>query len=117
GVMLTDPKERSRSQQEIVEMISRNLPRYTEGRAFPIQEQTISVNRRAGLPVQFVIQNNNFEKITAVLPEFLEEANKSPVFQGVDVDLKFNKPELSVTVDRLKASTLGVSIDAVSEAL
>jgi len=115
--MLVDPKERSRSQQEIVEMISRNLPKYTEGRAFPIQEQTISVNRRAGLPVQFVIQNNNFDKITEMLPEFLDEANKNPVFQGVDVDLKFNKPELSVTVDRLKASALGVSIDEVSEAL
>ncbi len=116
-VMLADPKDRTRSQQEIVDMISRNLPRYTEGRAFIIQEQTISVNRRGGLPVQFVIQNNNFDKITEILPEFLDEANKNPVFQGVDVDLKFNKPELSVTVDRLKASALGVSIDAVSEAL
>jgi multidrug efflux pump len=115
--MLVDPKERTRSQQEIVDMISRNLPRYTEGRAFPIQVQTISVSRRAGLPVQFVIQNNNFDKITEVLPEFMEEANKNPVFQGVDVDLKFNKPELSVTVDRLKASALGVSIDEVSQAL
>jgi len=116
-VMLADPKDRTRSQQEIVDMISRNLPRYTEGRAFIIQEQTISVNRRGGLPVQFVIQNNNFDKITEILPQFLDEANKNPVFQGVDVDLKFNKPELSVTVDRLKASALGVSIDAVSEAL
>lgn len=115
--MLVDPKDRPLSQQQIVDMINRNLPRFSEGRAFAIQEQTISVNRRGGLPVQFVIQNNNFEKLTAILPKFLEEANKSPVFQGVDADLKFNKPELSVTVDRLKASTLGVSIDAISEAL
>ena len=115
--MLVDPKDRPLSQQQIVDMINRNLPRFSEGRAFAIQEQTISVNRRGGLPVQFVIQNNNFEKLTAILPKFLEEANKSPVFQGVDADVKFNKPELSVTVDRLKASTLGVSIDAISEAL
>jgi multidrug efflux pump len=116
-VMLLDPDQRPQSQQQIVDMVSRNLPKFTEGRAFPIQEQTISVNRRGGLPVQFVIQNNNFAKLTEVLPKFLEEAGKSPVFQGVDIDLKFNKPELSVTVDRLKASALGVSIDAVSQAL
>jgi multidrug efflux pump len=116
-VMLVDPNQRTKSQQQIVDMVNKNLPQFTEGRVFPIQEQTISVNRRGGLPVQFVIQNNNFSKLTEILPKFLEEANKNPVFKGVDIDLKFNKPELSVTVDRIKASALGVSIDAVSEAL
>ncbi|MCC6288076.1 MAG: efflux RND transporter permease subunit [Chitinophagaceae bacterium] len=116
-VMLVDPNQRTKSQQQIVDMVNRNLPKFSEGRAFAIQEQTISVNRRGGLPVQFVIQNNNFDKLTDMLPKFLEEANKNPAFQGVDIDLKFNKPELSVTVDRIKASALGVSIDAVSEAL
>ena len=47
----------------------------------------------------------------------MEEANRNPVFQGVDVDLKFNKPELRVIIDRLKASSLGVSIQDISEAL
>ena len=64
-------------------MVNRNLPQISEGRAFAIQEQTISVNRRGGLPVQFVIQNNNFDKLTEMLPKFLEEANNSPVFQSV----------------------------------
>ena len=77
-VTLTDPNERDRSQQEIVDMVSRNLSRFPEGRAFPIQEQTISVNRRGGLPVQFVIQHNNFEKLKEVLPKFLEAANANP---------------------------------------
>jgi multidrug efflux pump len=112
-----DPGERGRSQKEIVEMINRNLPKFNEGRAFAIEEQTIAVNRRGGQPVQFVIQNNNFSKLAEVLPGFLEEANKNPVFQGVDADLKFNKPELRINVDRLKASQLGVSVEAVSQAL
>lgn len=116
-VSLTDPKERTRSQQDIVDMVSRNLNRFSEGRAFVIQEQTIQVSRRSSLPVQFVIQNNDFEKIKDILPKFLEEANKSPVFQGVDVDLKFNKPELNIDVDRIKASQLGVSIADVSQTL
>jgi multidrug efflux pump len=115
--VLVNPNERNRSQQQIVDMISRNLPKYNEVRTFPIQEQTISVNRRGGLPVQFVLQNNDFEKLRAVLPKFIEEAGKSGVFAGVDADLKFNKPELKVNIDRLKASELGISVADISELL
>lgn len=116
-VTLVDAKDRERSQEEIVNMVNRNLPKYNEGRAFAIQEQTISVNRRGGQPVSFVIQNNNFTKLTEILPKFLEEANKSSVLQQVDIDLKFNKPELRVQIDRLKASELGVSVVDISETL
>ncbi|MGZ5246524.1 MAG: efflux RND transporter permease subunit, partial [Flavitalea sp.] len=116
-VTLTDPNKRERSQQEIVDMVNKNLPKFPEGRAFAIQEQTISAGRRGGLPVAFVIQNNDFEKLVKVLPQFLEEANKNPAFQGVDADLKFNKPELKINIDRLKASELGVSVEDISQTL
>jgi multidrug efflux pump len=114
---LVDPDERVRSQQQIVDMVNRNMGRFNEGRAFAIQEQTIQVNRRGGLPVQFVIQHVNFDKIREVLPKFLEEANRSAVFQGVDADLKFNKPELRLNIDRLKASQLGISVEDISSTL
>jgi len=114
---LTEPKERKRSQQQIVDMVNRNLAKYSDGKAFAIQEQTIQVNRRSGLPVQFVIQNNDFDKIAKVLPKFMEEAQKSPVFQGIDADLKFNKPEVNIEIDRIKASQLGVSVSDVSQTL
>ena len=113
--LLVDPDQRNRSQQQIVDVINRNLPKFNEGRAFAIQEQTISVNRRGGLPVAFVIQNNNFDKLKAILPKFLEEAQKNPTFNSVDVDLKFNKPELRLNIDRLRASELGVSVTDISE--
>ena len=116
-VALVDPKSRERSQKDIVTMVNRNVSRYSEGRAFAIEDQTIQVNRRGGQPVQFVIQNNNFDKIAQVLPRFLEEANRSPVLQGADVDLKFNKPELRINVDRIKASELGVSVEDISSTL
>ncbi|MEO6253003.1 MAG: efflux RND transporter permease subunit [Ferruginibacter sp.] len=116
-VTLVPPGERKRSQQEIVDMVNKNLPKYNEGRANSIQEQTISVNRRGGQPVQFVLQNVNFEKLKEILPKFLEEANNNPVLMQADVDLKFNKPELRVIIDRLKASTLGISVQDISEAL
>lgn len=116
-VTLADPSQRDRSQQEIVDMVSRNIHQFPQGRAFPIQEQTISVNRRGGMPVQFVLQNNNFEKIREVLPKFLDAANNHPVLQGVDSDLKFNKPELRVQINRLKATQLGISVQDVARTL
>jgi multidrug efflux pump len=116
-VVVVDPKDRTRSQKEIVGMVQRNLPKFNEGRGFVIEEQTISVNRRGGQPVQFVIQNNDFNKLTTVLPRFLEMANNNPVLQNADADLKFNKPELRINVDRLKASELGVSVQDVSQTL
>lgn len=116
-VTLVPPNERDRTQKEIVEMVNRNLPRFNEGRVFAIEEQTISVNRRGGQPVSFVLQNNNFDKLTAILPKFLEEARQSKVLLNADVDLKFNKPELRVEIDRLKAAELGVSVSDISETL
>lgn len=116
-VTLSEPSERERSQKEIVGMVNKNLPKYNEGRAFAIEEQTISVNRRGGQPVAFVIQHNNFEKLTAILPKILEEAKQSKVLLNADVDLKFNKPELKVEIDRLKASQLGISVNDISQTL
>lgn len=116
-VVLEEPSDRKRSQQDIVTKITKNLSRYNDGRVFPIQEQTIQVNRRGGQPVQFVIQNNDFDKLSKALPLFLDEASKSTVLQGMDADLKFNKPELRLNIDRLKASQLGVSVQDVSETM
>jgi hydrophobe/amphiphile efflux-1 (HAE1) family protein len=116
-VTLVEPNERDRSQQEIVDAVIKDLGKFPQGRAFPIQEQTIQVNRRGGLPVQFVIQNNNFEKLKEALPKFLEAAANHPALQGVDIDLKFNKPELKVEINRLKASQLGVSVQDIAQTL
>jgi multidrug efflux pump len=116
-VTLVDPEQRERSQQEIVDAVSKDLAKFPQGRAFPIQEQTIQVNRRGGLPVQFVIQNNNFDKLKEALPKFLEAAGSHPALQGVDIDLKFNKPELKVEINRLKASQLGVSVQDIAQTL
>ncbi|HEX5654742.1 MAG TPA: efflux RND transporter permease subunit, partial [Chitinophagaceae bacterium] len=116
-VTLVPPNQRQRSQKEIVNMVNRNLPRFNEGRAFAIEQQTISVDRRGGQPVSFVIQNNNFNKLTGILPAFLEEARQSKILLNADADLKFNKPELRVEIDRLKAAELGVSVNDISETL
>jgi hydrophobe/amphiphile efflux-1 (HAE1) family protein len=114
---LVDPNERERSQSDIVKEMNRKLSRFNEVRVFAIEEQTISVGlgSRGSLPVQFILQNLEFSKIKEVVPKFLEEARKDPTFNNVDVNLKFNKPELELTIDRMKARDLGLSIGDVAE--
>lgn len=116
-VNMSDPADRKRSQQEIVDYISKNLKKFTEARMFATQDQTIQVGRGGGLPVQFVIQNLNFEKLREKLPLFLDEVAKDPTFQTSDVDLKFNKPELNISIDREKATNLGISVQDVAQTL
>lgn len=116
-VTLTDPSERGRSQTEIAAMVSRNLNNFPQGRAFVSEEETIQVTRSGGLPIQFVLQNNNFDKLKEVLPEFLARAEDHPVLQTVDVNLKFNKPELRVQINRLKATQLGISVQDIARTL
>jgi len=116
---LTESGDRKRSQQEIANYINKNIALFPEGKIFVIQEQSISSGGgpRGALPVQFVIQNNDFDKIREKLPLFLELANKNPTFQGVDVNLKFNKPELVIEIDRDKARTMGVSISDIAQTI
>lgn len=118
-VVLTDPDERKRSQQQIVDKVSAAARGMNEARAFVVQEQTISAGGgpRGSLPVQFVIQAADFEKLKAIIPKFVKDVNSNPVFQGSDVNLKFNKPELQVNIDREKAKAMGVSVRDVAQTL
>jgi len=115
-VGLVPAGERIRSQNDIAKAISKKLPQFNDARIFATQEQTIAVGQgsRGGLPVQFVLQNLDFAKISEVLPKFLDEARKDPTFQNVDANLKFNKPEVQLTIDRLKARDLGLSTTDVA---
>jgi multidrug efflux pump len=118
NVRLKEPGDRERSQEDLVNVVNRNFAKYNFGKAFAIQEQTISVQRGgSAYPIVFILQNVNFDKLTTVLPAFLDEVSKNPMFQGTDVDLKFNKPELTVSIDREKASQLGVSVADISQTL
>lgn len=117
GFRLVPPEERTKSQSELNKELSKKLARFNEVRIFGVEEQTISVGlgSRGSLPVQFILQNLDFEKIKAVIPKFLDEAKKDKTFQNVDVNLKFNKPELQLTIDRTKAKDLGLSISDVAD--
>ncbi|MCX6292567.1 MAG: efflux RND transporter permease subunit [Bacteroidetes bacterium] len=116
---LVDPDLRKRSQKQIADALTVALKKYPEARTFVIQEQTISIGlgSRIALPVQFVLQAPNFEKLKKAVPEFMKEAAKDPTFQGIDANLKFNKPELNITIDRDKAKNLEVSVMDIAQTL
>ena len=108
-VVLGEAGERDRSQSQIAAALSRRVKELTGARTFVSQSPTISVGRRRGLPMQYVIQAPSHQKLEAVLPAFLEAAGDDPAFTFVDVNLKFDKPELRVEIDRERARDLGIS--------
>lgn len=114
---LVQPNERERSQEEIVNQLSALTRQYSEARVAVSQQPTIAVNRRGGPPIQYIIQAPNFHKLEEKIPEFMEELSKDKTFSMVDVNLKFNKPELYVHIDREKAQALGVSVLDVAQTL
>ncbi len=117
NIALVQPGEREKSQAEIAADLSKWTKQYPEARVSVSEQPTISVNRRGGLPIQYIIQAPNFEKLREKIPEFMEEAAADPTFSTTDVNLKFNKPEVYVTIDRNKAQALGVSVIDVAQTL
>ena len=116
---LVEPDLRSRSQAEIASDLQKKMSRFNDARIFAVQEQTIAVGAgsRGSLPVQFVLKNQDLNKLREVIPKFLEEARKDKTFANVDVNLKFNKPEIQLTLDRMKIKDLGLSSQDVIAAL
>ena len=85
--------------------------------AFPITPPSLGQGFRER-PVNFVIlTSESYESLSGVLRQFLDEIAKNPGFLTPDVDLRLNKPELKIDVDREKASDLGVGVDVVARAI
>ena len=116
NLMLTDPDKRNRTQQEIADELTTKVSQLTGARAYVTQRQTFG-GGRGGLPIQYVIQAPTLEYLKDVLPTFMSEVAQSPVFSASDLNLKFTKPEVTMTIDRDKASVLGVSIQNIAQTL
>jgi multidrug efflux pump len=115
-ISLVDPKERKRSQQEIADQLGSVFRKKTKARAMVMQQSTFG-GRRAGLPVQYVLEATTIDKLREVLPVFMAKVMENPTFQMADVNLKFTKPELRIHIDRDKASNLGVSTQNIGQTL
>ena len=116
-IRLVEPGEREKSQSEIVQDLTTWTKQYSEAKVSVSETPTISVGRGGGFPIQFIIQAQNFEKLREKIPEFMDAAANDPTFSVTDVNLKFNKPEVYVTIDREKAQSLGISVIDVAKTL
>ena len=115
-ITLKDMNERDYSQMDMAEKLSQAVSKKTMGRAF-VQQNSSFGGRRGGMPIQYVLQATNLEKLEKVLPEFMAKVYTNPTFQMADVDLKFSKPEARVNINRDKASILGVSTRNIAQTL
>ena len=115
-ITLKDLKDRDYSQMDVAEKITRAVSKKTKARSF-VQQQSSFGGRRGGMPIQYVLQATNIDKLQEVLPVFLAKVQSNPIFRMSDVNLKFSKPEARLSIDRDKASILGVSTRDVAQTL
>ena len=115
-ITLKDMKDRDYSQMEVAEKLSQAVKSKTKARAF-VQQSSSFGGRRGGMPIQYVLQATNIEKMEKILPEFMAKVYSNPTFQMADVDLKFSKPEARVNINRDKASIMGVSTKNIAQTL
>lgn len=116
NIMLVDADERGRTQQEIADALNGEVSKMTGARSYVTQQQTFG-GGRGGLPVQYVIQAPTLDDLKEVLPTFMAEVSQSPIFSASDLNLKFTKPEVTVDINRDKASMLGVSVQNIAQTL
>ena len=116
NIYLVPPDERTRSQDEIATQLLAEMNDFTGVRAIATQPPTIG-DRRAGQPLSYVLQAPNLESLVSVLPEFLAVASKSSVLRQIDADLKVNRPEGVISIDRSRAAELGISVEEVARTL
>ena len=114
---LVEPDQRTKTQQELATEIGKMLSQYSFARTYVVQDQTIGGGRLSGLPLQFVLKAPNFEELKEVLPKFMDSAMATGQFEIMDVNLKFNKPELKVSINREKARLMGVSVRDIAETM
>ena len=115
-ITLRDINERNYTQMEVAERLSKAVRSRTDARAF-VQQQSTFGSRRGGMPIQYVLQSMNIEKLQEILPEFLNKVYDNPTFQMADVDLKFSEPELRIEINREKANIMGVNTKDIAQTL
>jgi multidrug efflux pump len=115
-IVLKPWEERTRKQQDIQKQLMPQLKSLPGVLGFALNPPSLGQNFRT-TPVQFVIQAESYETLQKVVDNIMLRARQYPGLSNVDTDLKLNKPQFNVSVDRDRAADLGVEIDEVGNAL
>ena len=112
-----DWDERKRTTLEIARELGAKFNALPGVNAFPITPPSLGQGFRER-PINFVIQtSDSYQNLNTVTRQMLDEIAKNPGILSPDVDLRLNKPELRIEVDRTKAAELGIGVDVVARAI
>ncbi|MBK7955789.1 MAG: efflux RND transporter permease subunit [Candidatus Accumulibacter sp.] len=116
-VGLADWKERKRNSAAVVKELFPKFMGIPGVLAFPVLPPSLGQSPRER-PINFVIVTSaSYVELEQMTGRILDEVAKNPGFTNVDTDLKLNKPELSVIVNRDKSMDTGVQIETVGRTL
>jgi multidrug efflux pump subunit AcrB len=113
-VKLLDRDERDRHQEAVMQELRERLRQLPGGRAYVIEE---SIGVQSGAPLQIVLQATEIDALAQQQAEVMQWMRQQPQYIGVNSDLRLNKPRISVSIDRDKASQMGVSVAAISNTM
>ncbi len=108
--------QRSRKQQEVAAELGPKFFGLPGVMAFPVNPPSLGQSFR-NPPVQFVVQGTNYADLQIMVSKLLDKARNFPGLMNVDSDLRLNKPQLRVVVNRDKASTMGISVEDIGRTL
>lgn len=115
--LLKDWEERTVSQQEIGAALTPKLGRIPGVRAFASNPPSLG-QRGSSRPIEFVIQGSGtYEQLQEAVEKLVERVEQYPGMTNVDTDLKLNKPEFRLELDREKIADLGLDISTVGRTL
>ncbi|MBC8050347.1 MAG: efflux RND transporter permease subunit, partial [Chitinophagales bacterium] len=114
---LKDWDERDRKQQEIVAEVAAKLRRIPGVQANATNPASFG-ERGGGRPVEFVLQSSgSYEQLQEYVNKILAEVENNPVLTNIDTDLKLNKPEFTIRLNRPKVADLGLDIAVIGRTL
>ncbi|MFT7287701.1 MAG: hydrophobe/amphiphile efflux-1 (HAE1) family protein [Halieaceae bacterium] len=117
AVTMTDWSERSRTQQEVQQELQARLSGIAGMEMFSFGTPALP-GSDAGLPVSFVVASTaGYEQVEQVGAELVRAAQESGMFIFINQSLDFNRPEISVDIDRELAARLGISMQDIANTL
>lgn len=114
---LVDWEDRNKSQQEIVASLAPKMAAVTGLMAFPTNPPSLGQSPTSK-PVQFVLMTSlPYSELQKAVEAIQAEARSFPGLINLESDLKLNKPQISVQIDREKAALMGMDVQAIGRAV
>jgi multidrug efflux pump len=117
GMVLKPWDQRKRTADQIQPLIQEKLNQITGGIVAAFQRSPLPGAGR-GLPLQFVIGTTQpYDQLNTVTENVMEKARKTGLFAFLDSDLKIDKAQTTIVLDRDKSSLLGLTMESIGSVL